>query len=608
MADTPNPPDLDVEIPVPGGLKVTTDRPYHILLVSDFAGSDAGSVSGPLNDNLVAVKAENFDEVMAQASPKVNFTAKDPVGSTGAMVEVNLRFDSLKNFDPLRVAEQIPATKSLLAIREKIVARMKGDLAADAFNRAAEAAAAEAGLEWLSKSLHPAEEAPKADPDAVDSLLGQLDLGDEGDSGSSAPPPKSPLGSLISAAAGGGGLRAGESAAMRQTLTEIDRRLNAWLNFVLHHAAVQQTESAWRGLSLLVTKTDFRKGVRIDLLHAPAASLTERLVSHVIDPVFDEGATAPDFIAVDSQFASKAPDLEALDEIAQHAASLPAMAVAGISSGFFGVKQTWQISTLPPMTTLFDQWQFAKWKSLRKQAHARNLAVVFGRCLLRMPFEKPADADALKYQFAETCMTESDLVWASGAIAAACTVSRSIADTGWPTAMAGHVHGRITGLPSCYGGKTGDKRFGPADNKTPEPRIEEMAIAGINVVADLRDGEDALFWNGLTAGQPQKLDPNGLLEISLPYHLFASRLSTLLLDLKPHLTAKSSEAVCASAIGHVRNWIQAEGADGSEQVSAQVRDAEGDASSIDLALTVTAPQKILPGGIPVVLGLRLPKG
>ena len=330
----------------------------------------------------------------------------------------------------------------------------------------------------------------------------------------------------------------------------------------------------------------------------------ERFVKRLIDPVFDEGAAAPNLIVVDELFSNSAGDLSVLDELAQHAASLPAVVLAGVSAGFFGVKRAWQIPTLPPLLNMFDQWQFAKFKALRGQVYARSLGVVFGCCLMRVPHGRQEVPD-LDFDYHEPCLGDSDLVWASGAMAGAYTVARSVADTGWPSGMAGRLHGRIEGLPRIQAGKTGDKWFGPADTQTPQPRVEEMGMSGINAVVGLPDIDDAIFWNGMTVARATGADPNSFLEVSLPYQLFAGRLSALLWDLKPHLAGKSPEAVTATVLAHVQDWLKLEGEPEPEQVSAQVRPLEDDPSKLQLAVVVTPPQKILPGSIPVVMGYTL---
>jgi hypothetical protein len=102
-----------------------------------------------------------------------------------------------------------------------------------------------------------------------------------------------------------------------------------------------------------------------------------------------------------------------------------------------------------------------------------------------------------------------------------------------------------------------------------------------------------------------KADHIGLLEISLPYQLFAARISVLLFALKPHLAGLSPEQIVPFVTAHVCDWVGITGQPTPEQVLAQVRPAEDDPSAMQLAVTVAAPDKVLPGGIPVVLGYRL---
>ncbi len=603
MTDEPMPPDLEVDLPLPGGLKVTTGRPYRMLLVSDLRGSDSGRLSGPLRDRVVEVTPDDFDEVMATAQPALSFKTTDPTKPGNEMVAIDLRFDALADFQPAAILRQLPATRALLDARDQIVARMRGKLSATQLTESiGRAASADPQLAWLPGAIHWAPAAPGPTPEAVDDLLGQLDLGEE-PSDKPAKPPKSPIGAAVSAVAAGGGpqIPAEESSALRRTLGQIDQRAASWLNAVLHAPPVQELEARWRALAFLVSHLDFRKGLRVTVLHAPRQELTQRLVSLVIDPVFDQGADAPDLLVVDMLFGNTAPDIEILDELAQHAASLPVVALAGVSAEFFGVKHAWQVPSLPAFVSLFDQWQFAKWKTLRGQPYARSLGAVFGRGLLRAPYGKDG-GDDLELRYREECLAEKDFVWASGPIAAACTIGRSMAETGWPTGMVG----RLEGFASALGGKKGDKQFGPADTQMPLEKAQDMAVAGLNAVICYRDETRVVVCNGFSAARPTRGEGYALLEVSLPYQLFASRLSSLLLDLKPHLSGLSQEKVAATALAHVRDWLTvADVPPEEQQVAVQARPLDDQPDSLQLAVTVTPPPRVLPGGVPVVLGYRI---
>lgn len=603
MTDEPNPPELDVDFPLPDGLKVTTNRPYRILYVADLAGGDAGTLSGPLAEGVVDVSADNFDALLAAARPAVSLKLADPTAPGNVLTELQLQFDSLKAFQPQVVLQQIPAGRALLDARQNIVARLRGKASApqlaDTIQRAVSASPQ---LAWLADSLRWTPSAAPPPDSVVDNLLGQFDLGEES-AQPPAKPPKTPLGAVVSAAATSGApqIPAEEASALRRTLAQIDQRATAWLNAVLHAAPVQRTESAWRALSFLVAHMDFRKGLRLAVLHAHTKELTQRLVAQVIDPVFDQGAEAPDLLIVDALFGNSAPDIEILDELAQHAASLPVVALTGVSAEFFGVKNTWQVPTLPALVSHFDRWQFAKWKTLRGQPYARALGVVFGRGLLRAPYGGTA-ADDLEFNYREECISDKDFVWASGAVVAACTIARSQAEIGWPTGMVGRLEGFTTGV----GGKKGDKQFGPADTQMPFEKGQEMAIAGINAVLNESHGDNILICNGFSAARPARAEGYALLEVSLPYRLFASRMSSLLLDLKPSLTGLSQEKLAAFALAHVRDWLTvADIAPEEQQISVQARPLDDDPNSLQLAVTVTPPPRILPGGVPVVLGYRV---
>ena len=333
---------------------------------------------------------DNFDALLAAARPDVALKLADPTVPGNVLTEVDLRFDSLKAFQPQTILRQIPSARALLDVREQIVARLRGKLSApqlaDSIQRTVSASPS---LAWLGDALRWAPSAAPPPDTVVDNLLNQFDLGEE-PSEPPAKPPKTPLGAVVSAAAGSGTsqIPAEEASALRRTLAQVDQRTTAWLNAVLHAAPVQRTEAAWRSLAFLVAHMDFRKGLRLAVLHAHPKELTQRLVAQVIDPVFDQGADAPDLIIVDALFGNTATDIETLDELAQHAASLPVVALTGVSAEFFGVKNTWQVPALPALVSHFDQWQFAKWKTLRGQPYARALGVVFGRGLLAGPVQR----------------------------------------------------------------------------------------------------------------------------------------------------------------------------------------------------------------------------
>lgn len=60
-----------------------------------------------------------------------------------------------------------------------------------------------------------------------------------------------------------------------QMIAEIDRVLGKQMDAILHQPVFQQLESAWRGVKLLVDRTDFRENIKIEVLHISKEDLLD---------------------------------------------------------------------------------------------------------------------------------------------------------------------------------------------------------------------------------------------------------------------------------------------------------------------------------------------
>ena len=67
-------------------------------------------------------------------------------------------------------------------------------------------------------------------------------------------------------------------AAVDHMIAEIDRRLSAQMDEVLHDKAFPEMESAWRGLKLLVDRTDFRENITLEMLNITKEELLDDFI------------------------------------------------------------------------------------------------------------------------------------------------------------------------------------------------------------------------------------------------------------------------------------------------------------------------------------------
>ena len=66
-----------------------------------------------------------------------------------------------------------------------------------------------------------------------------------------------------------------KKAMVDRMIAEIDAKLSRQMDEILHHPAFQSLESAWRGLQLLVDRTNFRENIKIELLNVSKEDLLE---------------------------------------------------------------------------------------------------------------------------------------------------------------------------------------------------------------------------------------------------------------------------------------------------------------------------------------------
>jgi type VI secretion system protein ImpB len=101
------------------------ELPLRMLFVGDFKGQD----DRPLEDRVpVRVDRDSFGKVLAAHSPRLDLT----VSAGERTVRAPLTFRALSDFEPDAIAEQVPETRRLLALRDALsTLKATGDV--DAF-------------------------------------------------------------------------------------------------------------------------------------------------------------------------------------------------------------------------------------------------------------------------------------------------------------------------------------------------------------------------------------------------------------------------------------------------------------------------------------------
>jgi len=102
------------------GAQILRGLPFVVGIMGDFSG-DPTTPLRPLTDRkFTQIDRDNFNDVMANMAPGLKLKVDNKLADDGTQMAVDLKFNSLDDFEPARVANQVPALAALLQTREKL--------------------------------------------------------------------------------------------------------------------------------------------------------------------------------------------------------------------------------------------------------------------------------------------------------------------------------------------------------------------------------------------------------------------------------------------------------------------------------------------------------
>lgn len=131
--------------PTSGGVQEEIELPLKLMVLGDFTQRpDERSIE---QRKPIAIDKGNFDEVLAKQELSIDFvvpnrlhTDQDTDENTDDSLKVHLSIDSMKDFNPASLVNQVPELQKLMQLRDALVA-LKGPLGnAPAFRKAIESA------------------------------------------------------------------------------------------------------------------------------------------------------------------------------------------------------------------------------------------------------------------------------------------------------------------------------------------------------------------------------------------------------------------------------------------------------------------------------------
>lgn len=115
--------------PATGDAKEEVELPLKLLMMGDFTMREDDRA---LEDRKpVNIDKDNFNDVMQQHKLEMSLGVDDKLrddAEEGDQIAVDLKFESVKDFEPESIANQMPETAKMLELRKALVS-LKGPLA-----------------------------------------------------------------------------------------------------------------------------------------------------------------------------------------------------------------------------------------------------------------------------------------------------------------------------------------------------------------------------------------------------------------------------------------------------------------------------------------------
>jgi type VI secretion system protein ImpB len=103
-----------------GGAMEKKELPFVVGVLADLSGAPKTALK-PLKDRkLTMIDRDNFNDVLAGATPRVAMKVQNKLTDEDTKLAVELNFKHMDDFEPAKVAEQVPALKELLEMRKRL--------------------------------------------------------------------------------------------------------------------------------------------------------------------------------------------------------------------------------------------------------------------------------------------------------------------------------------------------------------------------------------------------------------------------------------------------------------------------------------------------------
>ena len=102
------------------GATEAKELPFVMGVMGDYSGDNVEAKKSLKDRKSAQIDGENFNDLMSKVNPQLNLKVDNTLAGDGSEMSVNLQFNSMEDFEPHRLVEQVEPLKRMLETRNKL--------------------------------------------------------------------------------------------------------------------------------------------------------------------------------------------------------------------------------------------------------------------------------------------------------------------------------------------------------------------------------------------------------------------------------------------------------------------------------------------------------
>jgi type VI secretion system protein ImpB len=112
------------------GAMQKVELPFVVGVMADLSGQPKEALKPMKDRKFTTIDRDNFNDVLNRSAPRVAIKVDNKLTDQEGKIPVELNFKTMDDFDPAKVASQVPALKELLDMRHRLsqlMTKMEGN-------------------------------------------------------------------------------------------------------------------------------------------------------------------------------------------------------------------------------------------------------------------------------------------------------------------------------------------------------------------------------------------------------------------------------------------------------------------------------------------------